>query len=98
MFRYIVHLAAGELVLGDDHAEMYIFIYIHIYILTYIHILYIYTYICICIHIYVTWRPSSGYLRALLSVCGGYSFGGFGCSVCVGVGGVVLCWCVCVCV
>ena len=46
---------------------------------------------------------SSRHLRALLSVCGGHSFGGLRCCscrvcVCVGVGGVVLCRCVCVCV
>jgi len=42
--------------------------------------------------------PSSRHLRALLSVCGGCSFGGLFLScVCVGVGGVVLCRCVCVC-
>jgi len=40
--------------------------------------------------------------RVLLSVCGRCSFGGLGCCscrvrVCVGVGGVVLCRCVCVC-
>jgi len=45
--------------------------------------------------------PSSRHFRALLSVCGRCSFGGLGCCssrvrVCVGVGGVVLCRCVCV--
>jgi len=45
-------------------------------------------------------RLSSRHLRALLSVCGTCSFGGLGCCscrVCVGVGGVVLCRCVCLC-
>jgi len=45
--------------------------------------------------------PSSRHLRALLIVCGRCSVGGLGCCscrvrVCVGVGGVVLCRCVCV--
>jgi len=41
--------------------------------------------------------PSSRHLRALLSVCGGCSFGGLGCCSCrVCVGGGVLCQCVCV--
>jgi len=47
-----------------------------------------------CIH-----KTGSRHLRALLSVCGGCSFGGWGVVFlsCVCVGGVVLCRSVCVC-
>jgi len=49
------------------------------------------------IHTY-SFPTSSRHLRALLSVCGGCSFGGLGCCSCrVCVGGNVLCRCACVC-
>jgi len=82
---------------GDLSRSKLSYVYIYIIINIYTYIIYIYA---MYDHLLERWHtPSSRHLWALLSVCGRCSFGvlfSLCASVCVVVGGVVLCRCVCV--